>query len=81
MSKATEGRETEIHCKAQHWNQSVLVHAGNALLTTATALEDKSSWGDMAVKYAMLVNVYTNVTNGMDMNMARGRFLIKELGG
>lgn len=29
MSKATEGRETETHCKAQHWNQSVLVHAGN----------------------------------------------------
>lgn len=55
-------------------------HPGNGLLTTATALEDKSSWGDMAVKYAMLVNVYTNVTNGMDMNMARGRFLIKELG-
>lgn len=54
---------------------------GMVLLTTATALEDKSSWGDMAVKYAMLVNVYTNVTNGMDMNMARGRFLIKELGG
>lgn len=55
-------------------------HPGNGLLTTATALEDKSSWGDMAVKYAMLVNVYTNVTNGMDMNMARGRFLIRELG-
>lgn len=54
---------------------------GMVLLTTATALEDKSSWGDMAVKYAMLVNVYTNVTNGMDMNMARGRFLIKESGG
>lgn len=54
--------------------------AGNILLTTATALEDKSSCGDMAVKYAIFVNVYTNVTNGMEMNMARGRFLVRKPG-
>lgn len=46
-----------------------------APLTTATALEASSSWGLRAVTYAMLTNTYTKVTTGMEMKMARGRFL------
>lgn len=49
------------------------------VLTTATALEDSSSSGDMEEKYAMFVSVYTNVTSGMEMYMARGRFLRKDI--
>lgn len=48
------------------------------VLTTATALEDSSSSGDMEEKYAMFVSVYTIVTSGMEMYMARGRFLRKK---
>lgn len=44
-------------------------------LTTATAFEASSSWGDIAVTYATLAKTYTNVTSGMEMKMALGRFL------
>ena len=44
-------------------------------LTTATASEASSSVGDMEAKYAMLAIKYTTVTSGIEMRMARGRFL------
>lgn len=56
-----------------HWH--FLVGAPEQFLTTATALEASSSWGDIAVTYAILAKTYTNVTSGMEMKMALGRFL------
>ncbi len=59
------------------FNEQNVLKSQRFVFTTATALEDSSSSGDMEEKYAMFVSVYTTVTSGMEMYMARGRFLRK----
>lgn len=44
-------------------------------LTTAVALEANISAGVRTAKYAILASTYITVTNGIDIPMARGRFL------
>lgn len=44
-------------------------------LTTAVALEANISVGVRTAKYAILASTYITVTNGIDIPMARGRFL------
>lgn len=51
------------------------------LKVTATAWEEWISSLERTAKYATLVSAYTNVTTGMDMQIARGRFLEKDTRG
>lgn len=46
-----------------------------SLKVIATAVEDRISELDSTAKNATLVSAYTMVTTGMDMQIARGRFL------
>lgn len=49
------------------------------LKVTATASEDRISSLVSTAKYATFVRAYTSVTTGMDMHIARGRFLERNI--